>query len=187
MPSVILIGPSGTGKSTQAALLAERLGIPNVSADTLRWTYYQDTEYDAEYARELRATQGFPALVKYWQRFDPHIVERVLAEHPNSVINFGSGHTIYDDEAQFKRVQQALAPYKNVVLILPSADLEESIRVLTERQQTQAPPADLPIIGGLIRDQVMSSCNPRLATLTVYTMEQTPEETCDTIMTHIVE
>jgi adenylate kinase family enzyme len=185
MPDVILIGPSGTGKTTQGNLLAERLGLPLVALDDLRWTYYAETSYDADYARELRTTQGFPAVVKYWQQFDAHIVERVLADHPNSIISFGAGHSIYDDEAQFNRVQQALAPYKYVVLILPSADPEESIRILTERQQTQAPPADLPIIADLIRHQVTSACNTRLAKQIVYTQGKTPEATCAEIMRYI--
>ena len=46
---------------------------------------------------------------------------------------------IYEDEAQFSHVQELLAPYPNVILLLPSADLEESLTIVRER-------------GGFIRD-----------------------------------
>src|SRR4051794_31851926 len=34
---IVLIGPVGSGKSTQGRLLAARLGVPEVSVDDLRW------------------------------------------------------------------------------------------------------------------------------------------------------
>jgi adenylate kinase family enzyme len=39
---VLLIGPINTGKSTLARLLAERLGRPHVSLDSVRWEYYRE-------------------------------------------------------------------------------------------------------------------------------------------------
>ncbi len=42
---VILMGPPGAGKGTQAKRLAERLGVPHVaSGDIFRWHVRQDTE-----------------------------------------------------------------------------------------------------------------------------------------------
>ncbi|MEH2063239.1 MAG: hypothetical protein V7K50_13415 [Nostoc sp.] len=49
------------------------------------------------------------------------------------MIDFGAGHSVYEDDALFKRVQKVLEPYINVVLILPSPNLEESIQILNER------------------------------------------------------
>ena len=133
MAEIIMIGPSGTGKSTLAKLLAQKLALPQVSLDQARWTYYAEIGYDQEYARNLRETQGFPALVRYWEQFGAHAVERVLADHHDCVIDFGAGHSVYEDDAAFRRVQQALAPYPNLVLVLPSPDPDESIRILFER------------------------------------------------------
>jgi shikimate kinase len=133
MAEIILIGPAGTGKSTLGYLVSHRLGIPQVSLDQARWAYYKEIGYDEEYARQLRETHGFPALVRYWERFGAHAVERVLADHHDCVIDFGAGHSVYEDEEEFRRVQQTLAPYPNVILILPSPDLDESIRILEER------------------------------------------------------
>jgi hypothetical protein len=92
------------------------------------------------------------------------------------VIDFGAGHSVYEDEAQFARVQQALAPFPNVVLLLPSADLDESIQILADRTKDVAPP------GFDHTPFVKHPSNHRLARWKVYTKDQTPEQTRDQII-----
>jgi hypothetical protein len=57
----------------------------------------------------------------------------MLSEHADCVIDFGAGHSVYEDDQLFNRVQQVLAPYRFVVLVLPSPDLDESVRILNTR------------------------------------------------------
>ena len=184
MTQIILIGPPGTGKSTLGKLLSQRLGFPRVPLDELRWGYYAELGYDEEQARKIRETQGFPALIQYWKQFDAHAVERVLADHPGDcVIEFGAGHSIYEDEADFKHIQQLLSLYRKViVLILPSPDLDESVQILTGRQSTLAPPADLGVIGELVEQHVKHRSNHNLANIVIYTKGKTPEETCEELI-----
>jgi shikimate kinase len=182
LPSIILIGPSGVGKSTVGKLLSERLNMPQASLDEMRFRYYAEVGYDAEHAHHLRQTQGFPALITYWAQFNAHAVERVLAEHPDHVIDFGAGHSVYDDPVGFRRAQQALAPYQHVILLLPSADLEKSIQILTERQQTLAPVEDHAIIGDIMRAHVTHPSNHGLAKHTIYTQGKTFDAMCDEII-----
>jgi hypothetical protein len=177
---IILIGPPGTGKSTVGELLAAKLQVPQCSMDEVRWEYYREIGYDAEVQKNLWEQHGFDAVVVYWKPFEAHAVERLLAaQHdcmPGCVIDFGAGHSHYEDEALFARVQQALAPFPNVILLLPSADLDESIQLLAERTKDVAPP------GFDHTTFVTHPSNHRLARHTVYTKGETPEQTRDRII-----
>ncbi len=179
--NIILIGPSLTGKSTLAALLGERLERPVCELDTLRWDYYAEIGYDPERAKQIRAAGGMPALASYWKPFDIHAVERVLADYPSdTVISFGAGHSVYDEDAAFERAKRALVGHK-VVHVLPSAKLDESIQILKDRVAALgfAPEGD---ITNMNRYFLEHHSNSDLATITVYTQGKTPEQTCDEII-----
>ncbi|MCB8951662.1 MAG: shikimate kinase [Ardenticatenales bacterium] len=181
MPAdIILIGPVRTGKSTLSRLLAEKLGVPNISLDELRWRYYAEIGYDEALARHIRQTGGFVALVFYWKLFDAHAVERVLSEHQNCIFNFGAGHTVNENSELFARVQRALTDYDHVILILPSPDAQRSIEILNERTQ------DLVGSFGQGFDWntyfVQHPANRKLAKFVVYTEGKSPEETRDEIL-----
>jgi hypothetical protein len=121
---IVLVGPVRTGKSTLAKLLAQRLGVPQVSLDEQRWRYYKENGYDEGLAQEIRSRGGFLALVLYWYLLHAHAAERLLAEHRDCVFDFGAA--IYWNDETLGRVQRALRPYRNVVLVLPSPDVAES-------------------------------------------------------------
>ncbi|MCX6048552.1 MAG: shikimate kinase [Chloroflexi bacterium] len=174
---IILIGPIGAGKSTLSRLLAEKLDLPRASMDDLRWDYYKEIGFDEAVQKQIGDQEGFPGVYRYWKPFEAHAVERLLAEQHNCVIDFGGGHSVYEDDALFARVQQILAPYPNVILILPSPDLDESVRILRERN------------GGGVADDfdfhehfVKHHSNHDLAKFVVYTQGKTPEETRDEIL-----
>jgi adenylate kinase family enzyme len=181
--SIILIGPLRTGKSTQGKLLSARSGWPQASLDLLRKDYYREAGYEDDLALEIRQKGGFLALVYYWKQFELHAIERVLEEHPQSVIDFGAGATILENKFQFARLRELLAPYPNVVLILPSPDPDESIRILTERSQD---------LTGTFQQGfnwheyfIRHPANRILAKQEVYTIGKTPDETCTEILEQI--
>lgn len=173
---IVLIGPVRTGKSTLGKLLAQRLDVLQVSLDEERWRYYKEIGYDERLAQGIRSRGGFLALVLYWNLFDAHAAERLLAEHLGCVFDFGAA--IYWSDEMLRRVQRALRPYPNVVLVLPSPDVEESLRILKERDAE--PPADLnfDFNGYFLRHRSYYA----LAKLIVYTKGKTPEETRDEIL-----
>ncbi len=174
---IILIGPMDTGKSTLGKLLAAKLGLPQCSMDDLRWAYYQEIGYDRAVQEQIRAQEGFLGVYRYWKPFEAHAVERLLAEHHHCVIDFGAGHSVYEDDVLFARIQKILAPYKNIVLILPSPALDESVQILKARQPD--------MVGDgfdFYVHFVNHHSNHDLAKFVVYTKDKTPEETCDEIL-----
>ncbi|MGV0028655.1 shikimate kinase [Phormidesmis priestleyi] len=174
---IILIGPIGAGKSTIGSLLAERLNIPQYSMDDLRLGYYKEIGYDEELAKHKRESEGFWGIYQYWKPFEAYAVERILSDYEHCVMDFGAGHSVYEDDALFQRVQQLLAPYSNVVLLMPSPDRDESVQILNERNEYV--PDGQPNVN---EHFVKHPSNDRLAKFTVYTQGKTPDETCEEIL-----
>ncbi len=114
----------------------------------------------------------------YWKQFEIHAVERVLTEHSDCVIHFGAGHSVYEDASYFARAEACLRPYANVVLLLPSPDLDESVAILGARAAHTVEGVEL------TRHLITHHSSHALATLTVYTEGKTPEETRDEIVRH---
>ena len=169
---IILIGPMGAGKSTVGKLLSEKLRLPQYSMDALRFDYYKEIGYDEELAKQLREKEGFPGIYQYWKPFAIYALERLLSEYKNCVIDLGAGHSVYEDEELFTRAQQALSPYNNVVLILPSPNLEESIQILNDRNCSR------PVDALKFNEHfIKHHSNYDLAKITVYTKNKSPEGT----------
>lgn len=138
--NIILIGPGGSGKSTTGQLLAEKLNRPWIELDNLRWTYHDEIGYDKEKAAQLRREKGFVAVVAYWEKFTVYALERVLQDYPaGHIISTGAGNVVFNNADYTQRAKQALKPYPYVVLVQPSVDIEESIRICTQRIIEQSP------------------------------------------------
>ena len=165
--SIILIGPMGSGKSTIANLLCKKCNMPHVSLDSreqLSSLYEQRQNYDS------------------FKEFEFFLTGTVLTKLPEPVIiDFGAGHSIYEDEALFLEMQCLMSRFDNVVLLMPSEDKEESIAILNERKGIES---------GSRQDFdnrhfVNMPCNYELATLTVYTKDKTPDQISNEIISQI--
>lgn len=182
---VVFIGPVCVGKSTQAKLVSDALNAQWVSLDPIAQKYYAQGGFSRERIQKSIAEQGFVNTLQTWWPAVAHAAEQVLLDHPNCVIDFGAGHSHYEDEALFERVQNALAGYGHTIFLLPSSDLNKSVRILKERS-LQSRNHDWVRDGyDFIEHWVKDDCNHRLATFTIYTEGKTPEETCDEIIEHI--
>lgn len=103
--------------------------------DDLRFDYYREIGFSKKKQDEIRKTDGYEAMYKYWKPFEAHAVKRVLEDYPNHIHDFGAGHSVYEDEHLLKKVKDVLDNYKNVFLLLPSQKEQESMSILNERLQ----------------------------------------------------
>jgi shikimate kinase len=174
---IILIGPIGSGKSTVADLLSLKTGWPRRSLDEMRWQYYDELGYDRGLARQIRSNEGFWGLYRYWKPFELHAAKRLLEDFHDCIFDFGGGQTDYEDEAQRAQIRELLAPYSHVILLLPSPDPDESIRILNDRNEYDSDDQR-----AVNEHLVRHHSHHDLAKLTIYTKNKDPEQICDEIL-----
>lgn len=132
---IILIGPQMAGKSTVGKLLAKKLSLPQISLDKLRWEYYRQIGFNDDLAQELKQKGGFLAVVAYWSLFNSYAIEQIVREYKNCVFDFGAGPVVFENNLLQGQIERALEPFVNLIRLLPSPNLEESIRILNERSK----------------------------------------------------
>ena len=101
------------------------------------------------------------------------IIEKVKKDGSYGIVDFGAGHSVYDDENIFLEIKKEISKFKNIILLLPSVDIEESLNILQKRSTgdyTQN------------RKFLTSRCNNELATITIYTNNKNPIEIADDIL-----
>jgi hypothetical protein len=188
--TIILIGPIGAGKTTVGRLLAQQLDLPLCSVDDIRPNYYEQVGYDESAAAEIAASeQGFQGVLGYSKPFEAQMVEMALADHQDSIIDFGASNSVYEDEALLAQVEAALAPYPNVILLLPSEDTAESSELLKNRlikMLTEAGKGYTAELFELNRYFIEHRSNRRLAKRVVYTKGKTADVVCDEIVAGLV-
>ena len=178
----MLIGPVGAGKSTLGQLLSKALNIPSVDLDDIALKYYQENGFGHDEYLRIQKKHGPLSAYRYWSPSLAYAVDRFFAEHKECVFSLGAGHTHFEDETLFKQVQKALKPFINIVLLLPSANLDLSEQILKKRCLQQRD-KDWIIEGfDFFQHWVKDKCNHQLATLIVYTEGNSPEQTCDEIL-----
>ena len=153
-------------------MLAERLGLPYCSVDGVRWAYYQEVGYDKTLASLIAASdQGIQGVLRYSKPFEARMVEMVLADH-HGIIDFGASNSVYDDKKLLARVERVLAPYPNVILLLPSPDMDELAKISRDRLTRKLTNEGREFTDELFELNetfVKHSANHRLAKLVIYT------------------
>ncbi len=173
---IVLIGPVGVGKTTTAKLLAEKLSIPHVAMDLLLEKYMREVGYSETHWREIVEKQGKPAGYRYLKVFGSHAVRRLLDDHRNCVFDFGGGGVTGEFPDEWERIQSALAPFRNVVFLIPAEDKKESLQFLYNRMKIN------PEGWTILEHLVYLPSHELLAKHTVYTKGKTPQEIANEIL-----
>ena len=163
--SIILIGPSGAGKSTVAKELEQITGMQRLSLDRI--------------ANNARKT-GFIKNFKNTEEFNCYMISKLLEDAEKSasygIVDFGAGHSVYEDPKIFDCVKEMLKSFENIVLLLPDQDRKKSLEIMKNRST------------GDTNDNerfLLSICNYELATITVYEKDRTSVETATGILQQI--
>ena len=127
-------------------------------------------------AADLQTEQGDLAWYTYRRSFFDEVVVQFLSEHRHGVLELGGGHPILPDEEKQIRVNKALAPYRNVVLLMPKEDVQASITILKQRQKPEHLNPDLNEL--FLQDRRFLD----MAKFVVYTQGKSANETCSEII-----
>ncbi|MED3820270.1 shikimate kinase [Priestia megaterium] len=179
---IILIGPMCAGKTTVGEKVAAKLNIPQCSMDEVRFSYYREIGFSKETQQQIREKQGFQGMYAYWKPFEAYAVKRILEEHKHAVIDFGAGHSVYEDIKLFQQVEKTLKPYQSLFLLLPSVDKEESIQILHQRLHQITDDKD---VFELNKHFVTHPSNQKLAKQTIYTKEKSADTVAEEIISCI--
>jgi shikimate kinase len=173
---IILIGPMKTGKTTVGGKIAKQLGQTFTSLDKLEHEYAEFAGFDETFASKIKSIQGDLAWYSYRRQFFDEAVARFLLEHNHGVLELGGGHPILPDNGKQLRVNRILEPYHNVVLLMPVADVQESLAILKHRQKPERLHPDLNEL--FLQDNRFFD----LAKQVVFTHGKSPGKTCQEIL-----
>jgi len=164
--TLVLTGPIGVGKSTLAGLLSKVLGLPVCTYDEVKDNYRYKIGLSREKALEINKNEGAYAMIQYMNEYKSQILEPIIRDHPNHIIDLGAGAHSFDEPHQIDRAKNAFNLVDDVILLMPSKDLEINIKSLPGFKENWEVNTYL----------IMHPTNKLFATKTVYTHEKTAED-----------
>ncbi|RFU77971.1 shikimate kinase [Trichoderma arundinaceum] len=178
--SIIFIGPEGSGKSTIGKIIANTLAKELYSLDRHRDELYAPYGYDKALAEKIYEEQGLWPFYQHWKRFEYQAVSHILQnavkegdEFYGKILDFGAGHSVYEDAQEFTRVEALMEPYRNVILVMPCEDVDEAVKITEARRGHEL---------GLNKHFMEHPSNKKLAKHIIYTKDTTAEECAERVL-----
>ncbi|KAL6879884.1 hypothetical protein HDV57DRAFT_521923 [Trichoderma longibrachiatum] len=164
----------GSGKSTIGRNVANALSKELYSLDRHREELYAPYGYDKTIAEKIYEEQDLWAFYQHWKPFEYKAVTHILQnakqegdEFYGKILDFGAGHSVFEDPDELAHIEALMKPYTNVFLVVPTEDVNEVVRITEERRGHEL---------GLNRHFVEHPSNKRLAKHIIYTKDMTAEE-----------
>ena len=165
--SIILIGPMGVGKSTIAKELCKRISLPRVSLDNKE----QLARYYSQRDKFSRSKE-----------FEFYLTASVLTDLKKpAVIDFGAGHSIYENPIMFFEMKKLIRKFLNVVFLIPSEDKEKTMELLNKRINKRDG-TTTEVTADNKRFIERSNLNSQLASIIMYTQGKTPSEIAEELI-----
>jgi len=130
MNTIVLMGPIGVGKTTQAKLLSKTLDAPVCTYDEVKYQYRKNVGFEQKIAESIYENEGLYAMLCYMNEFKSQILEPIINDHPGHIIDLGAAAHSFDEPHQVDRARQAFELVKNIFLLLPSKDAATNIKSL---------------------------------------------------------
>lgn len=159
--SIILIGPMGVGKSTISDELSKENNLERISLDNQKALkeFYEDKD-----------------MFLNFKDFEFYLMASVLTSLDKpKIIDFGAGHSIYENPLMFLEFKKLISRFSNVVLLMPCENKEESLRIINERISEKRDNTDIHKLNDN-KHFVYSPYNYEVATITEYTNDKNKEE-----------
>jgi shikimate kinase len=174
--SIVLLGPPRVGKTTVAYLIAEKLNLKVISLDELIFKIYKIYNYDYGIEEEIRRNGDLKDLFEYWKPFEIKTVEYALTNNSMSIFDFGAGYIIYNNPTLSHRIRRLLLDYRNTFYLVPSSDMHESVKEISQRfQNTEKKEVEC-------LDYFFDASCQRLAKYTINTKNKSPLQIRDEIL-----
>lgn len=180
--SILVIGPPHVGKSRVCNSLSEKTNMPAITLASSRDKYYNELNYDKEYANKLKREQGELARYEYSKPFEAyHVLKFLPTIDKPSIIKFEATQTVYEDQESFKQVYNEIKQFKNIILLLPDIDMLGSWQTINNLSKAPSS-SDLSKLNWHL---ISSNCNTNLATHIVYCCGRSVDLIADEILEYV--
>lgn len=184
-PSLVLIGPAASGKSTLGKILADDLELQFVDLDEVSDAYYDEVGWSIPHLVERIEKVGRVAAEREWEIARAHAVCRAVVDFPEAVIAFGAGHASYTQPQYARQVALALKHIAHVVFIEPCADRAKSLKILRSRSIASKNTDWIRESHDFLAQWLDDPLSRKLATTTLYTETESPQQSAQRLLAEL--